>query len=258
MNVLIVVLIVLLLMHVLATAWLKPSLNELFSLTWHREFHMKFIMRLLSYIFPYVAGKWGERGIKGLQFVFYEAGRARGKLIRKALQIDPNDARSVGRVLDFEDGMVGVRGTWSAETRGRAVKEERYCPAQKELERCPEVCAFLMTAMEAGTFSGWAPRLVPGLLTRLLSLGHDCCRAEILVAPEDGSSNYDTKISPHATPGAFPPVLKVPFLILRMNIRMLFGFLRGIIKVLISGPDQHMDWYEKLRYIPGVTRIIQQ
>ena len=46
----------------------------------------------------------------------------------------------------------------SEESRGRATKEERYCPIAKELEKCPEVCTKLMMAMEAGTFVDHQPR----------------------------------------------------------------------------------------------------
>ena len=132
---------------------LEPTAEDLLSPQWHREAPVRLMMKRLAVLLPTLYERYGERGVKALQFVFYQVGVDRAPVMRDALQIDPSDARSLGRVLDYEDHMVGVRGIWTEECRGRAVKEERYCPAASELTRCPEVCTKLMMAMEAGTFS---------------------------------------------------------------------------------------------------------
>ncbi len=188
-------------------------------------------MRGLTRLLPALYDRFGEKGVRGLQYVFYRVGEDRAPIMREYLHIDPDDARSLGRVLDYEDGLVGVRGIWTEETKGRAVKEERYCPAARELESCPEVRTRLMMAMEAGTFSVLNPDLKVPELTKLLSTGDDCCLATIelpLAKKEAG------KASPHATPDAFPPVLKVPGLQGKLAIQGI----KSLFAALVDDPHQ--------------------
>ncbi|MDI6830221.1 MAG: hypothetical protein QME88_02690 [Actinomycetota bacterium] len=219
-----------------AAAWsLHPKPAELLDPSWHREVPMRITMRSLAWLLPELHARFGERGVRALQYVFYRIGEDRAPILREALDIDPYDARSLGRVLDYEDGLVGVRGIWTEETRGRAVKEERYCPAARELERCPEVCSELMVAMEAGTFSVLNPDLKIPEITELLSRGDPCCRAviELPLARREAS-----KPSPQATPGEFPPRLEVPGLREKLAMQALKS-VAGVIWTLVTrGPDQ--------------------
>jgi hypothetical protein len=237
--------------YVLEVRALEPTMNELLDPRWQREAPMRIMMRRLASLMPALYAKYGEQGVKALEFVFYQVGEDRGAAMREALQIDPRDARSLGRVLDFEDSMVGVRGVWTEETRGRAVKEERYCPAARELARCPEVCTSLMMAMEAGTFSVINPDLDPPQITKLLSRGDDCCLAEIeLPADVVGKEKLD-QLSPQATPGAFPPIIKAPGLKLRLAVLGVASVFKALFKLATGGLDQEMHWYEFFRYTPA-------
>jgi hypothetical protein len=231
----------------LAVKSLSPTPRELVDPAWHREVPLRVMMRGLTRLLPALYDRFGEKGVRGLQYVFYRVGEDRAPIMREFLQIDPYDARSLGRVLDYEDGLVGVRGTWTEETKGRAVKEERYCPAARELESCPEVCTRLMMAMEAGTFSVLNPDLMVPELSKLLSTGDDCCLAtiELPLAKKDAG-----KASPHATPDAFPPVLKVPGLQGKLAIQGIKSLLAALWTILSKGPEQPMHWYEHLRYGP--------
>ncbi|MBN2169637.1 MAG: hypothetical protein JW738_10370 [Actinobacteria bacterium] len=232
-------------------AWIRPSLKQLLSFRFWMEFPLKVMFKSLATIFPLASQIFGENGTRAMQYVLYEAGRARGKLMLEALQIDPNDARSIGRVIDFEDGVGGVKGKWVDQTKGMATKEELYCPATKELESCPEVCTCLMMAMEAGTFAGWAPRITMPKFDKLLSVGDDCCRATLKLKPVPGSEETDKEISPHANYDFPPKISMPPTVALQMAMLMGMGAMKGVLKILTSGPNQPMEWYDDFRYMPG-------
>ncbi len=236
-----------LLTHGLVVLSFNPTLKDLANPQWHLELPIRLMGRQLAWLLPTVYDRFGERGVKRLQYIFYRAGVERAALIKEALAIDPHDARSLGRVLDFEDGTIGVRGAWTEESKGRATKEERYCPMARELESCPEVCTKLMVAMEAGTFSVINPDIVVGELTELLSTGDSCCRATFeldYLPPEEAA-----KESPQATHGAFPPVLKVPGLLVRMYAACSRGSLKALAKLATTDIDDiDMLWYEHMRY----------
>lgn len=209
---------------------------------------MRLMMSGLTRLLPALHDRFGEKGVRALQFVFYRAGVDRAPILLEELRIDPYDARSLGRVLDFEDGLVGVRGVWTEETRGKAVKEERYCPAAMELAACPEVCTCLMMAFEAGTFSVINPDLYVPEITELLSRGDACCRATIELPLAKREAR---KTSPQATPGEFPPVLKVPGLREKLAVSGLKSVFSALLTLLTEGPDQPMMWYESYRYDPS-------
>lgn len=230
-----------------AAASLRPSAADVMDPQWHREMPGRLMMRGMARLLPALYARRGEPGVKALQSVFYQVGVDRAPLLARWLDIDVTDARSLGRVLDYEDGLVGVRGTWTEECRGRAVKEERYCPVSRELERCPEVCTSLFMAMEAGTFSVLNPDLAVPEITKLLSRGDDCCLA-VLEVP--GAGGRAAEVSAQATPGQFPPVIRVPGL----QARLLAAAVGSLAKVLmrIAGGEEPpaMQWYEFFRYEP--------
>lgn len=229
-----------------ALSLLKPKAADLIDLEWQREAPVRLMMLGLTRLLPLLYRTRGEQGVKALQYLFYQVGVDRAPVMMSALDIDPFDARSLGRVLDFEDGLVGVRGIWTEETRGRAVKEERRCPAAAELASCPAVCTRLMMAMEAGTFSIINPTLDPPEITKLLSRGDDCCLAVIEVPAGDRAG----ETSPQATDGEFPPVIKVPGLRWKLIGLGLASTARAMFKLTTEGLDQPMHWYEYFKYVP--------
>jgi len=235
-------------LYVWAVKSFNPSPKELLSPSWHRGVPIRIAARGLTRLLPALYQRFGEKGVRTLQYVFYQIGRDRAPILQEALEIDPYDARSLGRVLDYEDGVVGVKGIWVEETKGRAVKEERFCPAAEELSCCPEVCTCLFMAMEAGTFSELNPDVEVPELTDLLSLGDDCCLATIELA--DLSRREGRKPSPQATPGAFPPRITVSGLQQRLALQSLRSMVYAVWTLLTKGPDQPMQWYEFFRYNP--------
>jgi hypothetical protein len=236
------------LLHGLAARSLDPSPSDLVSLAWHREVPIRVTMRGLTRLLPSLYDRFGERGVRALQYFFYRIGEDRAPILREYLQIDPYDARSLGRVLDYEDGLAGVRGVWTEETKGRAVKEERYCPAARELTSCPEVCTRLMMALEAGTFSVLNPDLAIPEISKLLSTGDDCCLATIELPL---SKKAAKEVSPQATPGAFPPVLKIPGLQGKLVLQGIKSIVSALWTLLTKGPERPMQWYEHFRYDPA-------
>ncbi|HEY5531927.1 MAG TPA: hypothetical protein VIK22_08005 [Candidatus Anoxymicrobiaceae bacterium] len=226
---------------------LEPSFQDLANPRWLLEAPTRLLLKRLAWLLPRLHERFGERGVRALQFLFYQVGLDRARLLQKELSIDANDARSLGRVLDYEDGLFGVRGVWTEECRGRAVKEERYCPGARELAKCPEVCTNLMMAMEAGTFSVIQPRLAVPRITKLLSRGDDCCLAVI----ELPTANDPGAASPQATPGQFPPVLRVRGLRAKLMLTGFLSMLKAAARLLMEGPEQQMMWYEFFRYAPG-------
>lgn len=222
-----------------------PRPRDLFDPAWHRGIPLRLAARGLARLLPALHDRYGEKGVRALQFVFYRIGKDRAPILREALEIDPYDARSLGRVLDYEDGLVGVKGIWTEETRGRAVKEERHCPAAGELSSCPAVCTSLFMAMEAGTFSELNPDLEAPEVTSLLSRGDPCCLATIELPL---SRREARRVSPQATPGAFPPALAVPGLPARLALQSLKSVLSALWTLLREGPDQPMQWYDRFRY----------
>lgn len=235
-------------LYVLAVRSFNPSPKELLSPSWHRGVPFRIGARVMTRLLPAIHEYFGENGVRALQFVLYQIGKDRAPILKEALEIDPNDARSLGRVLDYEDGLVGVKGIWTEETKGRAVKEERFCPAAEELSHCPEVCTSLAMAMEAGTFSELNTDVEVPELSDLLSLGDDCCLATIELS---GISRKEArKPSPQATPGAFPPRINVPGLQQRLALQSLSSMVKAVRILLTKGPNQPMQWYEFFRYNP--------
>lgn len=235
-------------LYVWAVKSFNPGPKELLSPSWHRGVPMRIAARGLTRLLPALHRRFGEKGVRALQFVFYQIGKDRAPILREALEIDPHDARSLGRVLDYEDGLVGVKGIWVEETKGRAVKEERFCPAAEELSRCPEVCTSLFMAMEAGTFSELNPDIEVPKLSELLSLGDECCLATIELSRM--SRREARKTSPQATPGAFPPRVRAPGLPQKLALQSLLSVVNALWTLLTRGPDQPMQWYEFFRYHP--------
>ncbi len=235
--------------HAWAVFFLKPDPRQLLDPGWHLEVPVRLAGRGLARLLPAVYERYGERGVKRLQYVFYQVGLDRAPVMREFLRIDPDDARSLGRVLDFEDGLVGVRGVWVEENKGRATKEERYCPIARELEACPEVCTKLMMAMEAGTFAVLNPDVEAPEPSELLSTGGSCCLGTIEL-PYLGRREA-RKRSPQATPGAFPPALEAPGLRWRLAALGAVSLLKALLRLAVTDIDDiDMHWYERLRYPP--------
>jgi len=54
-----------------------------------------------------IAEEFGDKGWNVLEKVCDQFGRERAEILKEALEIDVEDARSLGKVFDFEDGLRG-------------------------------------------------------------------------------------------------------------------------------------------------------
>ncbi len=113
----------------------------------------------------------------------HEWGYNRGELIKKVMNIDPEDARSVGRVFDCEDTLSGIKGRWIETEKKRSVKREFTCPAAGILCEIPEFCSKLAYQMELGTFENIGVRLKKLDFPKLLTKGDPYC--EVVLELED-------------------------------------------------------------------------
>lgn len=101
--------------------------------------------------------------------------RFRAERLARALDVNREDVRDLGRIQDWEDRLLGVTGHWTVESGRCATKHETICPYSDLAAQDPMICTDLVHALETETFSRLAPgyRLVP--LSRLLSKGDGEC-----------------------------------------------------------------------------------
>jgi hypothetical protein len=203
----------------------------------------KIMARLMTLLFPAMARLFGKKGIKALQLAMYQIGIDRAPILKEALGVDVNDARSLGRVLDFDDGLAGVKGVWPVETKGKAMKVVSRCPMAHILTRCPEICRTIIAAMEAGTFHPLNPNIKVPEIPKLITEGGDCCVGTIELPYLDESSA--SRISPWATgSNVCPPAISVPGLNRKLACRALKSLGTASISILKYGTEQEMAWYD--------------
>ncbi|HID28798.1 MAG TPA: hypothetical protein EYP19_02200 [Desulfobacterales bacterium] len=198
-------------------------------------------------LFPVVNGLFGKKGIKALQLIMYQMGIDRAPIVNKALNIDVNDARSLGRILDFDDGLCEVKGVWTMETKGKAIKVVGTCPLGRMLVRCPEICRTIIAAMEAGTFYPLNPNIKVPELPRLISEGGDCCVGTIELPYLEEHTALE--ISPWATgPDNYAPAIHIPGLNKKLACQAFKTLGTSSIKLLRYGTKQKMAWYDFFKY----------
>jgi hypothetical protein len=202
---------------------------------------------LMTLVFPSVKKLFGKKGIKAMQLVMYQIGSDRAVILKEALGIDVDDARSLGRILDFDDALCGVKGVWTMETKGKAIKVVRTCPMAHILARCPGICRAIIAAMEAGTFYRLNPHIKVPEIPRLISEGSDCCVGTIELPCLDGPTG--SEISPEATGTSnHPPIPDISGLNTNLALEALKSLGTACMRLLRYGTKQEMAWYDFFRY----------
>ena len=210
---------------------------------------IKIMAVFTTLLFPAVNRLFGKKGIKALQLIMYQMGIDRAPILKKALEIDVNDARSLGRILDFDDGLCEVKGVWTMETKGKAIKVVATCPLGRILARCPEICRTIIAAMEAGTFYPLNPDIRVPELPRLISEGGDCCVGTIELPYLDQETA--SKVSPYAIgKSAYPDIINIPGLNRELAFQVLMSLFRAVINLIRYGTRQDMGWYDFFKYEP--------
>jgi hypothetical protein len=87
-----------------------------------------------------VAEEFGEKGWAVMQKASEQFGKERAQILKEALDIDVNDARSLGKVFDFEDGLSGIVGEWIESSAKRAKKLEKKCSPHYVYNDFPPYC----------------------------------------------------------------------------------------------------------------------
>ena len=137
----------------------------------------------LSRIMAAFGERWGEEAWKVAENALRGMGEARAARMAQRLKVDPNDARSIGRLFDFEDNGMGIKGEWVETGKKRAVKHELYCPLARFLQGQPEICMRLLGGpIQQATFETLGIRLKPAAMTKLLPLGDPYCEVIVELA----------------------------------------------------------------------------
>ena len=134
----------------------------------------------LSEILAPLAEKYGDEVWETGKRAMYEIGRRRAPSMAKRMKVDDfGDARSLGRIIDLEANLTGVRGEWVEWGRKRAVKHEYECPQAKPCQKCPSVCTILLEAMEEGTFDALGVKVKKPIVTQAMPEGAPYCEVVI-------------------------------------------------------------------------------
>jgi len=130
-----------------------------------------------------VVEEFGDKGWAVIEGVAKRIGRERAQLLKDALEIDVNDARSLGKVFDFEDGMNGVSGEWVESGKKRAVKRETRCAAAEIFKDFPNYCGRLMCTLARATIEELNPKATLNDFSqgKLLAKGDDCCEVCVTI-----------------------------------------------------------------------------
>ncbi|NQT71638.1 MAG: hypothetical protein HQ553_02565 [Chloroflexi bacterium] len=133
---------------------------------------------MAAMILSVLAARYGNEIYDEIEKVMYDYGYGRAQEFGQTMKIDPNDARSVGRIFDLEDTQNGIKGEWIETGKQRAVKREYFCPMATAATLCPEICTRVAASVERGTFDGLG---VKGefSFTKLIPKGDPYCEVVI-------------------------------------------------------------------------------
>ena len=138
--------------------------------------------RLPLLIVKNVVEEFGEKGWEVLERAATEFAEYRAPLM-KILVDDPENARSLGNIFDFEDGMSGVEGEWVISEQKEAVKCENRCAASELFKQYPDYCGRFLWKVAAETIKLYNPKteLTPFNQAKCLAYGDDCCEVKIKI-----------------------------------------------------------------------------
>ena len=127
-----------------------------------------------------VAETFGDKGWKALEKAAKEFAEYRFPLM-KFLVDDPENARSLGKVFDFEDNLGGLENEWIKTDAKDAVKIETKCPASEVFKEYPPYCGRFLYAIARETIKLFNPKvhLEPFDKVKCIVYGDDCCEVKI-------------------------------------------------------------------------------
>lgn len=199
---------------------------------------------ITTFFFPIVYKLFGKRGIKAWQLILYQMGMDRSLILKQELKVDVNDARSLGKIIDYDDGLARVKGIWVTEKKGKAIKIVKICPIGRILR--PEICLNLVAALEAGTFYSLNPNIKVPEITKLISKGDDCCVGVIELPYLD--KQIANQNSSYSTGKDYAPPIYIPYLDRRLFFTSMKSLFKAIFKFFKYGTGQKMHWYDFFEY----------
>ena len=127
-----------------------------------------------------VAEIFGDKGWQALDKSAKEFAEYRFPLM-KFLVDNPEDARSLGKVFDFEDNLGGLENEWIKSDAKDAIKIETKCPASEIFKEYPPYCGKFLYAIARDTIQLFNPKvqLEPFDKAKCLVYGDDCCEVKI-------------------------------------------------------------------------------
>ncbi len=199
---------------------------------------------ITTFLFPIVYKLFGKRGIKAWQLILYQMGMDRSFILKEELKVDVNDARSLGKIIDYDDGLARVKGIWVTEKKGKAIKVVKICPIGRILR--PEICLNLVGALEAGTFYPLNPNIKVPEITKLISKGDECCVGVIELPYLN--KQIANQNSSYRTGKNYAPPINIPYLNRKLFFISIKSFLKAIFRLFKYGMRQKMHWYEFFEY----------
>jgi len=130
-----------------------------------------------------IVERFGEEGWEVLEEAAKEFAVYRVPLM-KVLVDDPNNARSLGKIFDFEDSLSGIKGEWKEIGAKKAVKIERECMPSEVYQEFPDYCLRLLWLIASETLKGINPKadLKPFSKVKCIVAGDDCCEVKVSIA----------------------------------------------------------------------------
>lgn len=127
-----------------------------------------------------VAETFGDKGWKALEKSAKEFAEYRAPLMRFLVD-DPENARSLGNIFDFEDNLGGLENEWIKSDSKDAIKIEMKCPPAEIYKEYPPFCGKFLYAIANETLKLINPKveLEPFDKVKCIVYGDDCCEVKI-------------------------------------------------------------------------------
>ncbi|MEN8246296.1 MAG: hypothetical protein ABFS43_15515 [Thermodesulfobacteriota bacterium] len=138
--------------------------------------------RLPMLIVKNVVDAFGEKAWEPIEKAAREFAAYRAPLMQFLIE-DPENARELGNVFDFEDNLAGIQGEWEVHGPKDAVKRESSCPHSELFKTSPDHCGRLLYEVAAETLRQINPKaeLTPFNKGKCMAYGDDCCEVHIQV-----------------------------------------------------------------------------
>jgi hypothetical protein len=122
----------------------------------------------------------GDKGWEALEKAAKEFAAYRAPIM-KVLVEDPGNARSLGNIFDFEDGLSGVEGEWVESGAREARKVEEKCVASEIFQQYPDYCGKFLWTIAHETLKLINPKAEVSAFNqgKCLAYGDDCCEVKI-------------------------------------------------------------------------------